>query len=133
MRMPPRFAEVIKQARQVRRLTLRRLADQVMKEDTTPISPQDLFDFEVHHRVLAPRSLREPARRVLELDYDALLPVTGGLMWSCGNTLSVILMLKRRSSSSFAQSSRKGFTTGISCASAPHVAVRAAHHSVPAF
>jgi transcriptional regulator with XRE-family HTH domain len=130
--MPLRLGEVIKQARQARRLTLRRLADHVMKEDASPISPQYLVDIEVHHCGPAPRVLREPAR-MLELDYAALFPVTGGLTWSCGNTFSVILRLKRRSSSSFAQSSRKGFTTGISCASAPHVAVRAAHHSVPAF
>jgi hypothetical protein len=62
MRMPPRFEEVIKQACQARRLTLRRLADQVTKEDATPISPQYLFDIEVHHWVPAPHVLRELAR-----------------------------------------------------------------------
>jgi transcriptional regulator with XRE-family HTH domain len=76
MRMPPRLGEVVKQARQARHLTLRRLADQVMKEDGTPISPQYLFDIEVHHRVPAPRVLRELAR-VLELDYDTLLALAG--------------------------------------------------------
>jgi transcriptional regulator with XRE-family HTH domain len=74
--MPPRFGEVIKQARQARRLTLRRLAEQVLKEDATPISPQYLFDIEVHHRVPASHVLRELAR-VLELDYDTLLALAG--------------------------------------------------------
>ena len=75
--MPPRLGEVIKQARQARRLTSRRLADQVLKEDATPISPQYLFDIEVHHRVPAPHVLRELAR-VLELEYDTLLALAGG-------------------------------------------------------
>jgi transcriptional regulator with XRE-family HTH domain len=74
--MPPRLGEIIKQARQSRRLTLRHIADQVMKEDSTPISPQYLFDIEVHHRVPAPRVLRELAW-VLELDYDTLLALAG--------------------------------------------------------
>jgi transcriptional regulator with XRE-family HTH domain len=77
MRMPPRFGEVIKQARQARRLTLRRLADQVTKEDAMPISPQYLFDIEVHHRIPAPHVLRELAR-VLALEYDTLLALSGG-------------------------------------------------------
>jgi hypothetical protein len=42
--MPPRVGDIIKQARQAWRLTLRRLADHVMMEDATPISPQYLFD-----------------------------------------------------------------------------------------
>jgi transcriptional regulator with XRE-family HTH domain len=75
--MPPRLGEVIKQARQARRLTLRRLADQVLKEDGTSISPQYLFDIEVHHHVPAPHVLRELAR-VLELEYDTLLALAGG-------------------------------------------------------
>jgi transcriptional regulator with XRE-family HTH domain len=75
--MPARFGKVIKQARQARRLTLRHLVDQVMKEDTTPVSPQYLFDIEVHHRVPAPHVLRELAR-VLELEYDTLLALSGG-------------------------------------------------------
>jgi transcriptional regulator with XRE-family HTH domain len=77
MTMPPRLGEVVKQARHARRLTLRRLADQVMKEDGTSISPQYLFDIEVHHRVPAPHVLRELAR-VLEIDYDTLLALAGG-------------------------------------------------------
>ena len=76
--MPPYLGEVIKQARQARRLTLRRLADQVMKEDGTSISPQYLFDIEVHHRLPAPHVLRELAR-VLELEYDTLLALTGAV------------------------------------------------------
>jgi transcriptional regulator with XRE-family HTH domain len=76
MHMPPQLGEVIKQARQVRELTLRHLADQVTKEDGTPISPQYLFDIDVHHRVPAPHVLRELAR-VLELDYDTLLALAG--------------------------------------------------------
>jgi transcriptional regulator with XRE-family HTH domain len=77
MIMPPRLGEVIKQARQARRLTLRRLADQVLKEDATPISPQYLFDIEVHHHVPAPHVLRELAR-VLALEYGTLLALAGG-------------------------------------------------------
>jgi transcriptional regulator with XRE-family HTH domain len=65
--MPPRLGEVIKQARHARPLTLRRLADKVIKEDGTSISSQYLFDIEVHHRVPAPHVLRELAH-VLELD-----------------------------------------------------------------
>jgi transcriptional regulator with XRE-family HTH domain len=76
MRMPLRVAEVIKQASQARRLTLRRLADRVMKDDATPISAQSLLDIEVHHRVPAPHVLRELAR-VLALDYDTLLGFAG--------------------------------------------------------
>src|SRR5919109_4333450 len=78
MSTPPRLGEVIKHARQARRFTLRRLADQVMKEDGTSISPQCLFDIEVHHRVPAPHVLRELAR-VLELNYDTLLALTGAV------------------------------------------------------
>jgi hypothetical protein len=37
--MSPRLGEVVKQARQARRFTLRRLADHVMKNDATPTSP----------------------------------------------------------------------------------------------
>jgi hypothetical protein len=74
--MLPRLEAVVKQARHARRLTLRRLPDQVMKEDGTPISPQYLFDIEVHHRVPAPHVLCELAR-VLELDYDTLLALAG--------------------------------------------------------
>jgi transcriptional regulator with XRE-family HTH domain len=76
MIMPPRLGAVVKDARQARRLTLRHLADQVTKEDGTPISPQYLFDIEVHHRVPAPHVLRELAR-VLALDYDTLLALAG--------------------------------------------------------
>ena len=74
--MPPQLGAVVKDARQARHLTLRRVADQVMKEDGTPISPQNLFDIEVHHRVPAPHVLRELAL-VLELDYDTLLALAG--------------------------------------------------------
>jgi transcriptional regulator with XRE-family HTH domain len=71
-----RLGEVVKHARHARRLTLRHLADQVMKEDGTPISPQYLFDIEVHHRVPAPHVLHGLAH-VLELDYDTLLALAG--------------------------------------------------------
>jgi transcriptional regulator with XRE-family HTH domain len=74
--MLPRLGDVIKQARQAHRWTLRRLGNQVMKEDGTPISPQYLFDIEVHHRVPSPPVLRELAR-VLELDYDEILGLAG--------------------------------------------------------
>jgi transcriptional regulator with XRE-family HTH domain len=76
MSMPPRLGEVIKHARHARHLTLRHLADQVMKEDGTPISPQYLFDIEVHHRTPAPHVLHGLAQ-VLELDYDTLLALAG--------------------------------------------------------
>src|SRR5262245_54052757 len=76
--MPPQLGEVIKQARRARQLTLRRLADQVMKADATPMSPRYLFDIEDHHRIPAPSVLRELAR-VLELDYDALLALAGAV------------------------------------------------------
>jgi transcriptional regulator with XRE-family HTH domain len=76
MSMPPRLGEVVKQARQARRLTLRRLADQVSKEDGRPISPQYLFDIETHHRVPSSHVLQELAR-VLEQDYDTLLILAG--------------------------------------------------------
>jgi transcriptional regulator with XRE-family HTH domain len=74
--MPRRLGEMLKRARQARHLTLRHLADQVMKDDGAPISPQYLFDIEVHHRVPAPHVLRELAR-LLELDYDTLLALAG--------------------------------------------------------
>jgi hypothetical protein len=74
--MPRRLGEVIKHVRQARHLTLRCLADQVMKDDGTPISPQYLFDIEVHNRVPAPHVLHELAR-VLELDYDTMLALAG--------------------------------------------------------
>jgi hypothetical protein len=74
--MPPRLREVIKHARQARRLTLRGLAEQVTKEDGTPISPQYLFDIEVHHRVPAPHVLGELAR-LLALEYGTLLALAG--------------------------------------------------------
>ena len=76
--MPPRFGEPLKQAPQARRLTLRHLTDQVMKEDATPISPQSLFAIEVHHRVPAPHVPHELAR-VLEMGYDTLLALTGAI------------------------------------------------------
>jgi hypothetical protein len=75
-KMPPRLGDSLKQAGPARQLTLRRLADQVTKEDSTPISLQYLFDIEVHHRVPAPHVLRELAR-VLELEYDTLLALAG--------------------------------------------------------
>ncbi len=74
--MPLQLGDLIKQARQTHHLTLRRLADQVTKEDGRPISPQYLFDIEVHHRVPAPHVLRELAR-VLGLNQDTLLALAG--------------------------------------------------------
>jgi hypothetical protein len=74
--MPAQLGDLWPQARQARRLTLRHLADQVMKDDGTPISPQYLFESEVRHRVPAAHGLRELAR-VLELDYDTLLAPAG--------------------------------------------------------
>jgi len=74
--MPPPLGDAINQARRVRKLTLRQLADQVTKDDGTPISPQYLNDIELHHRVPTPHVLRELAR-VLELDADMLLATAG--------------------------------------------------------
>jgi transcriptional regulator with XRE-family HTH domain len=76
MSMPLSLGDVLKQARQRRRWTLRRLADQVTKEDGTPISPQYLFDIETHHRIPTPHVLAELAR-VLALEYDTLLALAG--------------------------------------------------------
>jgi hypothetical protein len=72
----PRLGAVINQARRARKLTLRQLANQVTKDDGTPISPQYLNDIELPHRVPTPHVLRELAR-LLELDYDALLALVG--------------------------------------------------------
>ena len=74
--MTKRLGKMIKEARLARRLTLRRLTAQVMKEDGNPISPQYLFDIEEHHRMPAPHVLRELAR-VLDLEYDRLLAAAG--------------------------------------------------------
>jgi transcriptional regulator with XRE-family HTH domain len=74
--MRPPLGNVIKQARQAHHFTLRTLADQVIKEDGRPISPQYLFDIETHHRVPSPHVLQELAR-VLELDHDQLLASAG--------------------------------------------------------
>ena len=57
--MVPRLGEVIHQARQFRKVTLRQLSEQVTKDDGTPISPQYLNDIELHHRVPTPHMLRE--------------------------------------------------------------------------
>jgi transcriptional regulator with XRE-family HTH domain len=74
--MLPRLGEVIHQARQSRKLTLRQLAQQITKDDGTSISPQYLNDIELHHRVPTPHVLREFAR-VLELNDDTLLALAG--------------------------------------------------------
>jgi transcriptional regulator with XRE-family HTH domain len=74
--MTQRLGEIIKAMRQARHLSLRGVADQVIKEDGRSISPQYLFDIEEHHRVPAPHVLRELAR-VLDLDYDRLLAAAG--------------------------------------------------------
>jgi transcriptional regulator with XRE-family HTH domain len=74
--MPQQLRDVIEHARQGRRVTLRRLADQVRKEDGGLISAQYLFDIKTFHRVPSPHVLRELAR-VLELDYDTLLAFVG--------------------------------------------------------
>ena len=74
--MTPRLGEVINQARRAHKMTLRQLADQVTKDDGTTISPQYLYDIELHHRVPTPHILRELAR-VLDQDYDTLLALAG--------------------------------------------------------
>jgi len=76
--MTPRLGDAIHQARRARKLTLRQLAEQVTKEDGTPISPQYLNDIELHHRVPTPHVLREFAR-VLEMDADTLLATAGAV------------------------------------------------------
>jgi transcriptional regulator with XRE-family HTH domain len=74
--MAPSLGDVIHRARRARKLTLRQLAEQVTKDDGTPVSPQYLNDIELHHRVPTPHVLRELAR-VLTLDYDTLLASAG--------------------------------------------------------
>ena len=74
--MALRLGEAINQARRAHKLTLRQLAEQVTKDDGTPISPQYLNDIELHHRVPTPYVLREFAR-VLALDEDTLLALAG--------------------------------------------------------
>ena len=74
--MAPRLGDAIHEARLARRLTLRQLADQVIKDDGTPISPQYLNDIELHHRVPTPHVLQELAW-VLALDADTLLATAG--------------------------------------------------------
>jgi transcriptional regulator with XRE-family HTH domain len=69
--MKQELGAIIREAQRARDLTLRRLADQVIRDDGTAISPQYLFDIEVHHRIPSPHVLRELAR-VLDLDYDTL-------------------------------------------------------------
>jgi transcriptional regulator with XRE-family HTH domain len=76
--MTPRLGEMIAEARRARQLTLRQLANQVTKEDGSPISPQYLNDIELHHRIPTPHLLREFAR-VLALDYDRLLASAGAI------------------------------------------------------
>jgi transcriptional regulator with XRE-family HTH domain len=76
--MPPSLGNVIKQARQAHHFTLRTLAEQVIKEDGRPISPQYLFDIETHHRIPSACVLHELAR-VLELDHDQLLAYAGAV------------------------------------------------------
>jgi transcriptional regulator with XRE-family HTH domain len=71
-----RLGEVINNARRARKLTLRQVAEQVTKDDGTPISPQYLNDIELHHRLPTSHVLRDLAR-VLALDYDALLAAAG--------------------------------------------------------
>jgi transcriptional regulator with XRE-family HTH domain len=60
--MTLRLGEAINQARRVRKMTLRQLAEQVTKDDGTTISPQYLNDIELHHRLPTPHVLRELAR-----------------------------------------------------------------------
>jgi transcriptional regulator with XRE-family HTH domain len=74
--MIQRLGEIIKATRHARHLSLRGVADRVIKGDGRSISPQYLFDIEEHHRVPAPHVLRELAR-VLDLDYDRLLAAAG--------------------------------------------------------
>ena len=71
-----RLGDVINHARRARQLTLRQVAQQVTKDDGTPISPQYLNDIELHHRLPTPHLLQNLAR-VLALDYDTLLALAG--------------------------------------------------------
>jgi hypothetical protein len=81
--MPLRLGEIVKHGRHARLLTLRHLADQVMKDDGTPISPQYLLDIEVHHPARAPH------------DPDSLAPV-----WS-KNSCSLSLVVCEQSAKPF--------------------------------
>jgi hypothetical protein len=129
---PPRVGDVIKQARQARRLTLRHFANHIMKEDAAPIRPQYLLDIEVHPRIPAPHVPRELAR-VLEVDYDTLVAFAGAVDTVVRAYLEAQPQQTEAVIKLFCMAQQRGGTTGISCASALHVAVRAAHHSVPAF
>jgi hypothetical protein len=73
--MPLCLGEIVKHGRHARLLTLPHLADQVMKDDGTPISPQYLCDIEVHHPARAPHVLPKLAR-VLDRDDDTHIGTT---------------------------------------------------------
>jgi hypothetical protein len=88
--MPPRFGEVIKQARQARRL-----ADQVSKEDGRPISPQDLF---IESTIASLRLMSSASwRGCWTLMMTRCWPPPAGPIWSFRNTSSAVLRLERRS------------------------------------
>jgi transcriptional regulator with XRE-family HTH domain len=74
--MTEQLGDVINQARRKRRWSLRQLAENLKKEDGTPISPQYLNDIELNRRSPSTHVLRELARE-LELDFDKLLLLVG--------------------------------------------------------
>jgi transcriptional regulator with XRE-family HTH domain len=74
--MPDQLGDVLNHARRARRLTLRRLAERVCKEDGQPVSPQYLNDIELNRRIPSTHLLYELARE-LELEADTLLRLAG--------------------------------------------------------
>jgi transcriptional regulator with XRE-family HTH domain len=74
--MSEQLGDVINQARRKQRWSLRHLAENIKKEDGTPISPQYLNDIELNRRTPSTHVLRELARE-LELDFDKLLLLVG--------------------------------------------------------
>jgi transcriptional regulator with XRE-family HTH domain len=74
--MTEQLGDVINQERRKRRWSLRHLAENIKKEDGTPISPQYLNDIELNRRSPSIHVLREIARQ-LELDFDKLLLLVG--------------------------------------------------------
>jgi transcriptional regulator with XRE-family HTH domain len=74
--MTEQLGDVINQERRKRRWSLRHLAENIKKEDGTPISPQYLNDIELNRRSPSTHVLRELARE-LELDFDKLLLLVG--------------------------------------------------------
>lgn len=66
-----RFGEYVRKARIDRRLTLKQVADKILKEDGSEISPQYLNDLEHDRRSPATTLIKQFAQQ-LDLEYDYL-------------------------------------------------------------